>query len=52
MNRRKQHTLWVNWESRVISFREEAGFELVKFKTRSEMLAFAVEKSTAGFGIQ
>lgn len=45
-------SVWVNWEARIISFHEEEGFEEVCFPKRGEMLAFAVEKSGAGFLIQ
>ncbi len=52
MGNKKIHALWVDWNRKVISFREARGFEMVTFKTRSALLAFAVEKSNAGFGIQ
>lgn len=49
-----KHTwsIWVDWEKRIISFRKAEGFEALRFANREEMLTFAVEKSTAGFGIQ
>ena len=45
-------SIWVNWESRVISFSEESGFEELRFKTHEEKLKFAIERGNEGFGIQ
>ncbi len=46
------YPIWVDWANRVISFREAQGFEKLVYPTRKLMLAFAVEKCMAGFGIQ
>lgn len=45
-------TLWVNWEKRVISFQEAAGFEKLNFPSHEEKFAFAIEKGSSGFAIQ
>lgn len=45
-------TIWVNWESRVISFSEEHGFEEIQFQTHEEKLKFAIQRGDEGFGIQ
>ena len=45
-------SLWVNWESRVISFSPEAGFEELQYSSREDMLRFAVKRSNEGFAIQ
>lgn len=44
--------IWVDWGKRIISFHEAEGFERLEYGTREEMLAFAVAKGYAGFGIQ
>lgn len=44
--------IWVDWEKRVISFQEAAGFEKLEYPSREEMLAFAIEKGSSGFAIQ
>lgn len=44
--------LWVNWESRVISFSEETGFEKLTFSTHEEKFRLAIERGNEGFGIQ
>ena len=46
------YPVWVDWENRVISFHEADGFEKLEYPTHGEMLAFAVEKGSSGFGIQ
>ena len=48
----KALSIWVNWESRVISFSPEAGFEELRFSSRDEKLRFAIERGDEGFGIQ
>lgn len=46
------HTVWMDWEKRIISFSMAEGFEEIQFPTREEKLQFAVSKGNAGFGIQ
>ncbi len=46
------YPIWVDWEKRVISFREVADYEKLEYPTHKEMFDFAVEKGFAGFGIQ
>ena len=48
----KQFSLWVNWETRVISFSPDEGFEELHFQTHEEKLRFAIELGNEGFGIQ
>ena len=45
-------SIWVSWESRVISFSEENGFEELKFSTYEEKFKFAIDRGNEGFGIQ
>lgn len=45
-------SIWVNWETRVISFSDENGFEEIKFQTHEEKIKFAVDHINEGFGIQ
>ena len=49
---KKVHSIWVDWENRVISFRKAEGFEELQYTTHEEMFAFAIEKGFGGFGIQ
>ena len=48
----KNYPIWVNWETKVISFQEAPGFEKLEYPTKKEMFAFAIEKGFSGFGIQ
>ena len=48
----KQFSLWVNWDSRVISFSPDEGFEELHFQNHKEKLRFAIERGNEGFGIQ
>ena len=48
----KQFSLWVNWDSRVISFSPDEGFEELLFQTHEEKLQFAIDRGNEGFGIQ
>ena len=55
MDEREEETvfsIWVDWETKVISFSEENGFEELKFQTHDEKFKFAIEKGNEGFGIQ
>ena len=51
-DREKQFSLWVNWETRVISFSPDDGCEELYFRTQEEKLRFALERGNEGFGIQ
>lgn len=48
----KVHSIWVDWENRVISFRKADGFEERQYPTHEEMFQFAIQKGNEGFGIQ
>ena len=50
--REKPFTLWVNWETKVISFSPDEGFEELRFQTHEEKLRFAIARGNEGFGIQ
>ena len=55
MGERKEETvfsIWVDWETKVISFSEENGFEELRFPTREEKFKFAIDRGNDGFGIQ
>ncbi len=45
-------SIWVSWESHVISFTEVDGFEELNFPTHEKKFEFAIEKGYEGFGIQ
>ena len=45
-------SIWVNWESRIISFSEENGFEKLMFSSHEEKFKFAIDRGNEGFGIQ
>ena len=45
-------SIWVNWDSRVISFTEADGFEELNFPNHEKKFEFAIEKGYEGFGIQ
>lgn len=44
--------IWVDWERRIVSFREADGFQKLEYPTHGEMFRFAIEKTTEGFAIQ
>ncbi len=46
------YPIWIDWESKVISFREEPGFEKLKYPTQEEKFSFLLAKVDAGFRIQ
>ena len=53
MEEREKETvfsIWVDWESKVISFSEEDEFEELRFPTHDEMFRFAIERGNEGFG--
>ena len=45
-------SIWVNWETKEISFSEENGFEKLTFPTHEEKIKFAIDRGNEGFGIQ
>ena len=44
--------IWVDLETKVISFTKEDGFEVLRFPTREDKFRFAIEKGNEGFGIR
>ena len=48
----KVFSIWVDWETKVISFSEENGFEELRFQTHEEKMKFAIDRGDEGFGIQ
>ncbi len=46
------YPIWIDWGSKVISFREEPGFEKLEYPTQEEKFSFLVEKVDTGFRIQ
>ena len=44
--------VWVDWDNRILSFREETAFEKREFPTHEEQFQFAVERTMEGFAIQ
>ena len=48
----KLFSIWVNWDTRVISFHKVVGFEELQFPTYEEKLKFVTERGYEGFGIQ
>ena len=45
-------TVWIDWKARVISFQKAEGFEELRYPTHADMLRFAIERGSEGFGIQ
>lgn len=46
------HSIWVDWDRRIISFRSADGFEELRYPTHEEMFAFAIDKGSSGYRIQ
>lgn len=44
--------VWIDWENRILSFREEKNFEKREFSTHEEQFQFAVERTGEDFAIQ
>ena len=44
--------IWVDWESKVISFSPENGFEELRFPSHEEKFKFVIDRGNEGFGIQ
>ena len=44
--------IWVDWNRRIVSFQEVAGFEKLEYPSHDEMFQFAMEKTMKGFAIQ
>ena len=45
-------TVWMDWDRRIVSFREVKDFEKQEFSTHEEMFRFALERTMEGFAIQ
>ena len=48
----KEKVCWVDWENRVISFRDFAHAELQVFEEREKMLKYVLDAVEQGFRIQ
>ncbi|MBO3279188.1 hypothetical protein [Intestinimonas butyriciproducens] len=48
----KENICWVDWEKRVISFRDLAHAELQVFEEREKMLKYVLDAVEQGFRIQ
>ena len=48
----RQWFVWVDWNRRIISFHEVAGFDRLEYPTHDEMFHFVIEKGNEGYGIQ
>lgn len=48
----KEKVCWVDWENRVISFRDFAHAELRVFEEREKMLKYVLDAVEQGFRIQ
>ena len=48
----KAYPVWIDQTNRIVSFKNEAGFEEVLFPSQEEKLAFALEKCSSGYRIQ
>ena len=44
--------IWVDWEKRIVSFQEAAGFQRLAYPTHEEMFQFAIGKTMEGFAVQ
>lgn len=44
--------VWVDWNRRIVSFQEAAGFERLEYPTHDEMFRFVIEKGNDGFEIR
>lgn len=48
----KVYPVWIDHINRIISFKNEVGFEEISFASQEEKLAFAIEKCSSGYRIQ
>ena len=48
----KTWPIWVNWNRKIVSFREAPGFERLDYPTHDEMFQFAIQQTMNGFAIQ
>lgn len=44
--------VWIDWENRIVSFKEAAGFEMHLCASHDDKLLYALEKCANGFRIQ
>lgn len=44
--------LWVDEDSKVVSFHPEEGFQVVSFPSRDDMLTYVFQQGANGFRIQ
>lgn len=44
--------IWIDWDNKIISFKEAVNFETHLCATHDEKLLFALEKCASGFRIQ
>lgn len=45
-------SIWIDEQSRIVSFKDVAGYREICFATREEKFAFAIEKCSSGYRIQ
>lgn len=45
-------SVWIDWDSKIISFQKVDGFDELTFQSNEEKLAFVVKKGSDGYGIQ
>ena len=45
-------SIWIDEQSRIVSFKEEAGCREICFATREEKFAFAIERCSSGYRVQ
>ncbi len=46
------YQIWIDWDNRVICFRQTQGFEPMCFSTHDGMFGFAMERCLCGFKVQ
>lgn len=44
--------IWIDWENKIISFKEAENFEAHRCASRDEKLMYALERCAYGFRIQ
>jgi hypothetical protein len=45
-------SVWIDRDTRIVSFQKVEGFEKLTFQTNEEKLAFVVKMGSDGYGIQ
>ena len=48
----KVYPVWIDEMNRIVSFKNEVGFQRVLFASQEEKFAFAIEKCSSGYRIQ